>query len=36
MHSALYGELAKGMFLPATRVKFKAAITDFVQRGAQP
>jgi aspartate racemase len=35
VHSALYGELAKGMFLPATRVKFKAAITDFVQRGAQ-
>jgi aspartate racemase len=34
VHSALYGELAKGMFLPATRVKFKAAITD-VQRGAQ-
>jgi len=32
----LYGELAKGMFLPTTRVKFKAAITDFVQRGAQP
>ena len=35
VHDALYGELAKGMFLPATREKFKAAITDLVQRGAQ-
>jgi aspartate racemase len=35
VHSALYAELAKGIFLPATRDKFKAAIADLVQRGAQ-
>jgi aspartate racemase len=35
VHDALYGELAKGMFLPATREKFKAAIADLVSRGAQ-
>jgi aspartate racemase len=35
LHGALYAELAKGMFLPATREKFKAAIADLVQRGAQ-
>jgi aspartate racemase len=35
LHSALYAELAKGRFLPATREKFKAAIGDLVQRGAQ-
>ena len=35
VHNALYGELAKGTFLPATREKFKAAITDLVRRGAQ-
>jgi aspartate racemase len=35
LHGALYGELAKGMFLSATREKFKAAIADLVRRGAQ-
>jgi aspartate racemase len=35
VHRALYGELAKDIFLPATREKFKAAITDLVRRGAQ-
>lgn len=35
VHNALYEELAKGMFLPATRNKFKAAIEDLVKRGAQ-
>ena len=35
MHNALYAELAKGIFLPATREKFNAAIADLVQRGAQ-
>jgi aspartate/glutamate racemase len=34
-NTVLYAELAKGMFLPATREKFKAAIADLVQRGAQ-
>ena len=35
VHDALYGELAKGIFLQATREKFKAAIADLVRRGAQ-
>jgi aspartate racemase len=35
LHDALYAELVKGMFLPATRETFKAAIADLVQRGAQ-
>ena len=35
VHGALYGELAKGIFLPSTREKFKAAIADLVRRGAQ-
>jgi len=35
VHGALYGELAKGIFLPATREKFKAAIASLVRRGAQ-
>jgi aspartate racemase len=35
VHSALYGELAKGIFLPATREKLKAAMADLVRRGAQ-
>jgi aspartate racemase len=35
VHNALYAELAKGIFLPATREKFKAAIADLVERGAQ-
>ena len=35
VHNALYGELAKGNFLPATREKFKAAIADLIERGAQ-
>ncbi|OBF29338.1 aspartate/glutamate racemase [Mycobacterium sp. ACS1612] len=34
-HNALYAELAKGIFLTATREKFKAAIADLVERGAQ-
>lgn len=35
VHHALYDELAKGSFLPATRAKFQAAITDLVTRGAE-
>jgi aspartate racemase len=35
VHNALYGELAMGTLLPATREKFKAAIADLVRRGAQ-
>lgn len=35
VHNALYRELAKGMFLPATREKFQAAIGSLVQRGAE-
>lgn len=35
VHSALYEELVKGVFLPATRNKFKAAIADLVERGAE-
>lgn len=35
VHDALYAELAKGIFLPSTRERFKAAITDLVERGAQ-
>jgi aspartate racemase len=35
VHHALYQELAKGSFLPATRVKFQAAIDDLVTRGAE-
>lgn len=35
VHDALYAELAKGIFLPSTREKFKAAIADLVERGAQ-
>jgi aspartate racemase len=35
VHAALYEELAKGMFLDSTRVKFRAAIADLVERGAQ-
>ncbi|RTE82572.1 hypothetical protein BHE90_002929 [Fusarium euwallaceae] len=35
VHNALYQELAKNIFLPETRQKFKAAIADLVARGAQ-
>src|SRR5262245_26087639 len=35
VHEALYAELAKGVFLPATREKFRAAIADLASRGAQ-
>jgi aspartate racemase len=35
IHNALYEELAKGIFLPETREKFKAAIADLVSRGAE-
>ena len=35
VHDALYQELAKGVFLDATRDKFKAAIADLVERGAE-
>ena len=35
VHGALYGELAKGIFLPDTREKFKAGIADLVRHGAQ-
>jgi aspartate racemase len=35
VHNALYEELAKGSFLPATRAKFQAAIADLVTRGAE-
>ncbi|MGW0516161.1 aspartate/glutamate racemase family protein [Crossiella sp. NPDC003009] len=35
VHNALYQELAKGVFLTATRNKFKAAIADLVERGAE-
>lgn len=35
VHNALYAELTKGIFLPKTRAKFKAAIADLVARGAE-
>ncbi|KAJ5697949.1 Aspartate racemase [Penicillium malachiteum] len=35
VHNALYQELAKNIFLPETRAKFKAAIDDLVARGAE-
>ena len=35
VHNALYDELAKGIFLPSTREKFRAAILDLVGRGAE-
>lgn len=35
VHNALYQELARNMFLPETKAKFKAAIADLVVRGAQ-
>jgi len=35
VHNALYEELVKGIFLPSTREKFKAAIRDLVDRGAE-
>jgi aspartate racemase len=35
VHNALYAELARGAVLPATRARFRAAITDLVARGAE-
>jgi aspartate racemase len=35
VHNALYDELAKGIFRPETRAKFRAAIDDLVTRGAE-
>jgi aspartate racemase len=35
VHNGLYGELAKNIFLPETRLRFRAAIADLVTRGAQ-
>jgi aspartate racemase len=35
VHNALYGELARGIFLPETRSKFKAAIAYLVSCGAE-
>jgi aspartate racemase len=35
VHNALYEELVKGIFLPATREKFKEAIADLAARGAE-
>lgn len=35
VHNALYQELARNIFLPETRVKFKAAIVDLVANGAE-
>jgi aspartate racemase len=35
VHNALYEELAKGVFLPETREKFKAAMADLASRGAE-
>ncbi|KAF5005365.1 hypothetical protein FDECE_8177 [Fusarium decemcellulare] len=35
VHNALYQELAKNIFLPETRQKFKAAMADLVVRGAE-
>ncbi|MFI6096319.1 aspartate/glutamate racemase family protein [Lentzea sp. NPDC051213] len=35
VHNALYDELAKGIFRPETRKRFKAAIADLVDRGAE-
>jgi aspartate racemase len=35
VHNALYDELAKGIFRPETRAKFRAAIADLVTRGAE-
>lgn len=35
VHNALYEELAKGIFLPSTRDKFRAAIEDLIHRGAE-
>lgn len=35
IHNALYQELVKDVFLPETREKFRAAIRDLTDRGAQ-
>lgn len=35
IHNALYQELAKNIFLPETRAKFKDAMADLVARGAE-
>lgn len=35
VHNALYQELARNVFLPETRAKFKAAMADLAARGAE-
>lgn len=35
IHNALYSELAKGVILPETQDKFRAALADLVARGAE-
>lgn len=35
VHNALYEELTKGIFRPETRSKFKAALYDLANRGAE-
>ena len=35
IHNALYQELVKDVFLPETRDKFRAAIRDLIDRGAE-
>ena len=35
VHNALYQELVKGVFLPQTRERFKAALNDLCRRGAE-
>jgi aspartate racemase len=35
VHNALYEELVKGVFLPSTREKFRAAMADLAERGAE-
>ena len=35
IHNALYQELVKDVFLPETRDKFRAAIRDLTDRGAE-
>jgi aspartate racemase len=35
VHNALYQELTKGVFLPSTREKFKVAMANLAQRGAE-
>ncbi|KAL7940483.1 aspartate racemase [Trichoderma barbatum] len=35
VHNSLYQELARNIFLPGTREKFKSAISDLIERGAE-